>query len=298
MHVNVWGEVVGNNVGKFGLFLIGLMVTLAVFAPLLTPYGPFEKTDSKAFAPPSAEHLLGTNDARQDIWTRLIYGARTSLAVGFGVSLLSTFVSVLIGGTSAIFGGFYDRFWMRFVDALLAIPSLVVIILVATYLRPNLLLMIVLLSALTWPGGARVIRAQTLSIKERMHVSAAQTFGAGWSHILFRHIMPDLGPILVAMMIQDARRAVFMEAGLSFLGVSDPSMISWGKMMQFARVFTYMEIWKWWLVPTGLALSLTLIGLSFTGFAIEAALDPRLRRNRGGHGARHDIGHVDGHGGD
>jgi len=283
MHVNVWHEVAESNLGKAGLFLIGLVVALAVFAPLLSPYAPRENTDASAFSRPSLDHWLGTNDARQDIWTQLLYGARTSLSVGFGVALLSAFISVLIGGTAAIFGGHYDRFWMRVVDATIAIPDVIVIILVAAYFRPNVLLMILLLSALSWPGGARVIRAQTLSLKERMHVSAARTFGAGWSHLLFRHIIPDLGPILIAIMIQDARRAVFMEAGLSFLGISDPSVMSWGKMMQYARVFTYLEVWKWWLLPTGLALSMTLIGLSFTGFALESALDPRLRGRAKGH---------------
>lgn len=280
MHVDYWKEITGSNLGRAGLTLLGLMVLIAVFAPLMTPYTPHQNTDTKAFSPPSKDHWLGTNDARQDIWTRLIYGARTSLEVGFGVAILSSFLSVLIGGTSAIFGGLYDRFWMRVVDAIIAIPGIIVIILVATYLKPNVLLIIVLLSLLMWPGGARVIRAQTFSLKERMHVSAAHTFGAGWSHILFRHIVPDLGPIIVAMMIQDARRAVFMEAGLSFLGVSDPSIVSWGKMMQFARVYTFLEVWKWWLLPTGFALSLTLIGLSFTGFALETALDPRLRDDK------------------
>ncbi len=277
MHVNVWHEMAESTVGKAGLVLIGLVVFLALFAPLLSPYSPRENTDTPAFSRPSADHWLGTNDARQDIWTQLLYGARTSLSVGFGVALLSAFISVLVGGTAAIFGGLYDRFWMRVVDATMAIPDVIVIILVAAYLRPNVLLMILLLSALSWPGGARVIRAQTLTLKERMHVSAARTFGAGWSHLLFRHIIPDLGPILVAIMIQDARRAVFMEAGLSFLGISDPSMMSWGKMMQYARVFTYLEVWKWWLLPTGLALSATLIGLSFTGYSLESALDPRLQ---------------------
>lgn len=286
MHVDIWHEVTESNVGKAGLLLIGLMIALAVFAPVLSPYSPRENTDTPAFSRPSEEHWLGTNDARQDIWTQLLYGARTSLLVGFGVALLSTSIGVLVGGTTAIFGGVYDRFWMRVVDATIAIPDMIIIILVAAYLRPNVLLMILLLSALTWPGDARVIRAQTLTLKERMHVSAARTFGAGWSHLLFHHIIPDLGPILVATMIQDARRAVFMEAGLSFLGVSDPSVMSWGKMMQYARAFTYLEVWKWWLLPTGLALSITLIGLSFTGFALESALDPRLRER----GESHDGG--------
>ncbi len=286
MHVDYWKEVTGSNLGKTGLIIIGLITALAISAPLLTPYDPHEKTNTEAFSVPSKDHWLGTNDVRQDIWTRLLYGARTSLAVGFGVAVLSTFLSVLIGGTSAIFGGAYDRFWMRVVDAIIAVPSVIVIILVATYLRPNAALIILLLSLLTWPGGARVIRAQTLSLKERMHVSAARTFGASWSHILLRHIIPDLGPILIAMMIQDARRAVFMEAGLSFLGISDPSMVSWGKMMQFARAYIYLDVWMWWLLPAGVALSLTLVGLSLTGFSLETALDPRLREEKDGVGTR------------
>jgi len=286
MHVDYWKEVTGSNLGKTGLIIIGLITALAIFAPLLTPYDPHEKTNTEAFGAPSKDHWLGTNDVRQDIWTRLLYGARTSLAVGFGVAVLSTFLSVLIGGTSAMFGGAYDRFWMRVVDAIIAVPSVIVIILVATYLRPNAALIILLLSILTWPGGARVIRAQTLSLKERMHVSAARTFGASWSHILLRHIIPDLGPILIAMMIQDARRAVFTGAGLSFLGISDPSMISWGKMMQFARAYIYLDVWMWWLLPAGIPLSLTLVGLSLTGFSLETALDPRLREEKDRVGTR------------
>jgi peptide/nickel transport system permease protein len=280
MHINYWREVTHSTMGTIGLSILGFMLVLAVFAPLLTPYDPFENTDSQAFSPPSKDHLLGTNDARQDIWTRLLYGARTSILVGCGVALLSGSLSLLVGGTCAIFGGNYDRFWMRVVDAMIAIPSIIIIILVAAYLQPNVLLMIILISVLTWPGGARVLRAQTLSLKERQHVSAARTFGAGWFHILYRHILPDLGPVLIAIMIQDARRAVFMEAGLSFLGITDPSVISWGKMMQYARVFTYLEVWKWWLLPTGFALSLTLIGLGFMGFALETAMDPRLKEKK------------------
>ena len=186
MHVDVWREVLGSNVGRMGLLLIALMLLLAIFAPLLTPYSPRENTSTPAFSRPSADHWLGTNDARQDIWTQLLYGARTSLSVGFGVALLSGFISVLIGGTAAIFGGLYDRFWMRVVDATIAIPDVIVIILVAAYLRPNVLFMILLLSALSWPGGARVIRAQTLTLKARMHVSDARTFGAGWPNLLSR----------------------------------------------------------------------------------------------------------------
>lgn len=262
-----------------GLAMLALIIFMALFAPLLSGYSPDDYT-GQIFSPPSADHLLGTDSMGQDIWSRLLYGARTSLFVAVGVAVISSAFSVFIGATSALFGGIYERFWMRTVDAIISIPSIIVMILVAAYLRPSLSLLIILLSFFSWPGGARIVRSQVLTLKERMHVSAARTFGAGWGNILKRHIIPDLTPIITAMMIQDARRAIFMEAGLAFLGVSDPMVISWGKMMQQALAFTYLNVWEWWLVPTGLALSLTLVGLSFLGFSLETAMDPRLRKDK------------------
>jgi peptide/nickel transport system permease protein len=153
---------------------------------------------------------------------------------------------------------------------------------VAAYLRPNLTLLILLISAFSWPGGARIVRSQVLSLKERMHINAARTFGAGKKHILFNHILPDISPIIFALMMQDARRAVFMEAGLAFLGVSDPTVISWGKMMNQALAFTYLDAWQWWLVPAGLALSATLVGISLFSFSLETAMNPKLRRDETG----------------
>lgn len=277
MHTNPFKEILRDPMGIAGIAILGLIALMAVLAPVLSGYPPDFYT-GRIFSPPSSEHLLGTDSVGQDIWSRLLWGARTSLLVGAGVALASTVLSVVIGATAAIFGGLYERFWMRMADIMLAIPSIIVMILVAAYLRPNLFILILLLTAFSWPAGARIVRAQTLSLKERMHVSAAMTFGAGWRHVLQRHIVPDLAPIILAVVLADARRAIFMEAGLSFLGISDPSMVSWGKIMQQALHFTYLDVWQWWLVPTGLVLSLTLVGLSFLGFALEAAMDPRLRK--------------------
>jgi peptide/nickel transport system permease protein len=278
MHIDPLGDLLHDAQAIAGLAMLSLIVIMAVFAPQLSAYPPDYYT-GLIFNPPSSAHLLGTDSMGLDIWSRLLFGARTSLAVAVSVAFLSAALSIFIGSTSALIGGHYDRFWMRVVDAVLAVPAIIVMILVGAYLRPSLPLLILLLSILSWPGGARVMRSQILSLKERMHVSAARTFGAGWRHILANHILPELGPLVIALMIQDARRAVFMEAGLAFLGVSDPTMISWGKTMQQALTFTYLDVWKWWLVPTGLALSLTLIGLSFLGISLEAAMDPRLRKS-------------------
>ena len=278
MHIDPLQEILNDPMGKTGLIMLTLIILMAAFAPLLTTTSPDDYT-GQIFSPPSSGHLLGTDSMGQDIWSRLLYAARTSLVVAVAVAVLSSSLSVFIGATAALAGGFYERFWMRTVDALTSIPSIIVMILVAAYLRPSLPLLILLLSAFFWPGGARIIRSQVLTLKERMHVHAARTFGADRWHILKNHIIPDLSPIIASLMIQDARRAVFMEAGLAFLGVSDPMMISWGKMMQQALAFTYLDVWQWWLLPTGLALSLTLMGLSFLGFSLETAMDPRLRKD-------------------
>ena len=278
MHIDPMHEILHDNLARAGLAMLGIIAILAAFAPLLTFYPPDQYT-GQIFSPPSTDHLLGTDSMGQDIWARLLYGARTSLAVAISVAILSSSISVLVGASSALVGGVYERLWMRTVDAMISIPSIVVMILVAAYLRPSLELLIILLSVFSWPGGARIVRSQVLSLKERMHVTASRTFGAGHRHILSHHIIPELAPIISALMIQDARRAVFMESGLAFLGVSDPAMISWGKMMQQAFSFTYLDVWQWWLLPTGLALSLFLVGLSFIGFSLETAMDPRLRND-------------------
>jgi peptide/nickel transport system permease protein len=215
----------------------------------------------------------------QDIWARLLYGARTSLLVAVAVALISSSLSVLVGASAALIGGLYERFCMRIIDAMISLPTIIVMILVAAYLRPSLSLLILLISLFSWPGGARIVRSQVLYLRQRMHIIAAQTFGAGKKHIIYTHILPDLSPIIFALMMQDARRAVFMEAGMAFLGVSDPTVISWGKMMNQALVFTYLDVWQWWLVPTGLALSATLVGISFLSLSLETAIDPRLREH-------------------
>lgn len=277
MNVNCWQQIKQSNIGRAGFGLILFMVVLAVFAPVLAFYQPVEYTGS-IFSPPSVQHWLGTDDVGHDIWARLTYGARTSLAVGCGVALLSVFFSVVVGGTTALIGGLYDQLWMRLVDAFMVIPPVIVVILSAAYLKPNIFLLIILLSLFLWPGDAKVVRAQVLSLKERMPVAAARTFGADHRHLLVRYMVPELGPILIALLIQNARRAVFMEAGLSFLGISDPVIISWGKMMQQALKFTYLDVWKWWLLPTGLALSLTITGFTFIGQTLEGVLNPRLRK--------------------
>jgi len=286
MHIDLGHEIRHDRMALLGILVLAVILLMAIFAPLLSPYSPAEYS-GRIFSPPSNDHLLGTDSMGQDIWTRLLFGARTSLLVAASVALLASSLSVLIGASSALVGGLYERFWMRIVDVMISLPTIIVMILIAAYFRPNLPLLILLISAFSWPGGARIVRSQVLTLKERMHIYAARTFGADQRHILKNHIVPDISPIIASMMIQDARRAVFMEAGLAFLGVSDPLIISWGKMMNQALAFTYLDVWKWWLLPTGILLSLTLVSLSFLGVSLEAAMDPRLCRHEHEHGHEH-----------
>lgn len=276
MHVSPKRELTGSNSGRFGLGLLGAIALMALFAPLLAGYEPLQQT-ANDFLSPSAAHLLGTNHVGQDIFSQLVYGARTSLLVGFAVAALATLLGALVGAASAIVGGLFDRIVMRFVDALIVIPILVVLILIAAYLKPSLWLLIVMLSLLGWQGGARIVRAQALSLKQELHIAAARCFGAGRWYIICRHILPDLGPILLAEFIYGIRRAVFMEAGLAFIGIADPNVVSWGVMMKKALDFSYMDAWLWWLIPAGVALSATIISVTFIGHSLEPVMDPRLK---------------------
>jgi peptide/nickel transport system permease protein len=276
MHIDIKKEIKESGAGKAGLLILLVMIAVAILAPVLARYDPSLQT-ADSLLPPSWEHWLGTNHVGQDIWSRLLFGARTSLLVGFGVGFLSTLLSTTFGVSSALVGGLYDKVVMRIVDAFIVIPAVIIVILVAAYIRPSILVLIMLLSLLSWQGGARVVRAQALSLKERGHVAAARSFGANHFYIAWRHIVPDLGPILLVDFIYGVRRAVFMEAGLAFLGITDPNVVSWGVMMRNALSFSYLNVWQWWLVPTGVALSLTIIGLTFLGYAAEPVIEPRLR---------------------
>ena len=276
MHIDLKREIKQSNAGKGGLVILLVMVSMALLAPVIAPYDPSQQSSSSLLSP-SLSHWLGTNHVGQDIWSRLVFGARTSLLVGFSVGILSTLLATIFGVSAALIGGFYDRIIMRVVDAFIVIPMVIVIILVAAYLKPSIVVLIFLLSLLSWQGGARVVRAQALSLKERGHIAAARSFGAHRFYIAWRHIVPDLGPILLVDFIYSIRRAVFMEAGLAFMGITDPTVVSWGMMMRDALSFSYLNVWQWWLIPTGVALSLTIVGLTFIEYAAEPVIEPRLR---------------------
>lgn len=278
MHINYLTRIKKNYIGISGLVLLTIIVCIAVCAPLLPLHSPWEPS-VHTMQDPSRTYWLGTNEIGQDILSRLIYGARTTLTLAFLTGFFTTLLSVSIGASSALFGGLYDRIMMRIADIFLALPSIIMIILVASYLRPGIWLLAVFLSMLSWQGGARAIRAQALSLKNGVHIYAATTFGAGKTYILFKHIIPDLVPLMIVEFIQAARRTVFMEASLAFLGLLDITLISWGTMLHRALNFSYLNAWNW-LLPPGIALSLTILALTFIGYGLEDILNHRQQEKK------------------
>lgn len=260
-----------------GIGFVLLLAGLFLLGPYFIPFDP-RATSLEIFSPPNRVHLLGTNDLGQDIFSRLINGGKSSLAVALGVGISTTFLAVVLGSWAALAGGWTDRCIMRLVDILLVIPNIIIIILAASYLRPTLILEIIIISLLGWLEGARIIRAQVLTLKERTHVYAARLFGAGGVYIFFRHLLPQLFPILIFLLIQGMRRAVFIEAGLAFIGVVDPNVVSWGSMISNALQFYYLDVWQWWLLPAAGMLSLNLFALTLIGYGLEETLISRSGR--------------------
>lgn len=276
MHIDYWEHITGSTQGRVGGALLGVVVIAALVGPLVS--GAPELPSRDIFAPPSAAHPLGTNDFGQDVFGLLLAGARLSLTVALSAGLLATLLAALVGAGAALAGGVWDRVLMRFTDVMLAVPNLVVIIVVAAYLQLNPAGLVLLITLFGWPAAARVVRAQTLTLTGRAHILAARTFGASKPYLLRHHILPDLIPLLSVSFLRNARRAVFLEAGLAFLGIGDPAVISWGGMLQHALRYYYIDAWVWLLLPPALAIAATILAFNLLGNSIEEAADPRLRR--------------------
>jgi peptide/nickel transport system permease protein len=278
MHIKPFKEFAKDKIGVAGLVLILFLFTTAILAPIIAPHDPWDYSSS-AFQPPSREHLLGTNDIGYDIFSELLWSLRTSILFGIAVATITCTIGLVLGVSAALIGGMYDMIVMRLADALLAIPTIMILILIAAYFKPSTTVLIIALSLVLWQTIARGVRAQTLSLKTKLYVKAAKNVGAPTSYIMYKHIMPELFPLYAMGFVTKARIAVFMEAGLSFLGIFDPTTKSLGIMMSYAMRYLYLDVWFNWLLPPVFALSLLIVSLGLISYAIEEIFDPRLRRN-------------------
>ncbi len=257
-----------------GVAMFSIVVAVGALAPWIAPYRPREISGG-VFERPSTAHVLGTNDAGQDVLSRLVWGSRTTLLV--------LLLGLAFGLTAGLLGGFVDVAVMRLVDVVLGLPVLPLLIFVGALAGPSLSTSILMIGLFLWPQTARVVRSQTLSLRTRGFVSIARGLGGGRLYVIRRHLLPALGPVIAANMVFVAGLAVAIEAGLSFLGLADPAAVSWGAELERAVTSPQIQIgslWLWWMLPFGLALTFAIFGLSLIGVALEPRFNPREDRAR------------------
>jgi peptide/nickel transport system permease protein len=260
--------------------MLGIVVFAAVFAPWVAPYNPYERVQVEAsdiLAPPDAEHLLGRDDAGKDVWSQLIYGARVSLTVGFTASLGSMLIGTTVGLTAGYYGKRVDNFLMRIVDFLMVIPDLPLMLVIIAVWGRGLEKIIVVITLLSWTYTARLVRSQTLSIKERQFVTRARAIGASNPRIILRHILPQVIPLIMAQAVLDISASILAESSLSFLGLGDPTLISWGNMLNFAFERAVSRGAWWFLLPPGFAILWVSLSLILIGNSLEEIVNPRVK---------------------
>jgi peptide/nickel transport system permease protein len=265
-----------------GVFMLLIIVAMAIFAPLLTPWPPnWIDFTTGARQPPSPEHILGTDVSSRDVWSRVLYGARTSILVGFGAVTLYLIIGTLFGLAAGFYGRFVDQGIMRFTDTIMAIPPLLLIIVFVALAGPSIVSVIAVIGLLGWPVTARLVRGQLLVLRESEFITASRVIGVPDRTILFRHMLPNiLGPLTVVATFGVAT-AVLLESSLSFLGLGvRPPEASWGNLITEAVspvVLTQLP-WQW--VPAAIAITTTVLAVNFIGDGLRDAIDPRTTKGR------------------
>lgn len=267
-------------VGGVVLTLFGL---LAVFGSAIAPYGARERA-GRPFLEPSRHYLLGTDDIGHDILSELIGGARVSLLIGLAAASIAIVAGGLLGVVSGYRRGAVDAVVMRTVDFALVVPTIPLLIVMASYLERGMQSQILVVAILLWAEPARIVRSQVLSLRERTHVLAARTYGARGPYLVRRHVLPAVTPLLIAQFVRIVSIAILFEVALSFVGLGDPVRRSWGSMIQFAtdRGAFLTGAWKWWIVPPGLCVALVVCSFAFVGLSLEERVDRRLARGAAG----------------
>lgn len=260
-----------------GLVVIGLFVLAALLAPWLSPYSSTEPS-CEVFAPPSSQHWFGCDDGGIDVLSLVLQGGRVSMVVGLVATFIAMTLGASVGLVSGYFGGATDTVLMRITDYFLVIPQIVLMIVIAAVWGPSLSHVIVVIGILMWTGTARVVRAQVKSIRERVYIKRVESLGASHARIILTHVLPQVGPLLVASTVLAVTVAIFNETALAFLGLSDPTAVTWGTIMEHAFERAAVSAGAWWaIVPAGLAVAFFIVGCYLVGRSIEDALNPRLK---------------------
>ena len=263
-----------NPLARWGFAIIASILLLAVLAPAIAPFDPDAIDVKSILLPPSSSHWMGTDSLGRDVFSRMLFGARISLLVGFVAVGIATAIGVVLGAISGFYRGWVDVFVMRLVDVMLSIPTFFLILAVIAFLTPSIWNIMIVIGLTSWMGVTRLVRAEFLSLREREFVLSAQTLGAKNSRLIFRHLLPNsLTPIIVSFVLGVAS-AVLVESGLSFLGLGvQPPRASWGNILTDGKEYIQFA---WWLsLFPGLAILLTVLGYNLLGEGLRDALDPR-----------------------
>jgi len=259
-----------------GLVIIGVFVVLALFADLIAPYSTSQPSCG-VFAPPSPQHWLGCDDGGIDVLSLVLLGGQVSMIVGFTSAVIAIVIGTVFGVVSGYFGGWADAVLMRITDYFIVIPQIVLMIVVSAAWGPSLFHVVLVIGFLMWTSTARIVRAQVKTLRERVSIRRAESIGAGSMRVIARHILPQLGPLLIASAVLAITVAVFNETALAFLGLSDPTAVTWGTIMEHAFERDAISTGAWWaIVPAGFAVALLIMGCYLVGSALEDALNPRL----------------------
>lgn len=264
-----------NRLSVIGAGTILLLITISILAPFIAPYDPTAIDVHNVLSPPSKEHLLGTDELGRDLLSRIIWGSRVSLKVGFVAVGIAILIGIIIGALAGFYGGLIEAVLMRFVDIMLAFPTFFLILAVISILEQNIFTIMVVIGLTSWMDVARLVRAEFLSLKEMDFVSAAMAVGVNDKRLIFKHILPNaLSPVFVAATFGVAG-AILIESGLSFLGLGvQPPDPSWGNILTAGK--DNIEV-AWWLsLYPGLAILITVLSYNLVGEGLRDALDPRL----------------------
>jgi peptide/nickel transport system permease protein len=273
----LYEEVLRDKKFLLGFGMMCFWIAIALAASILPIPDPTATDPTQAYLPPSLAHPVGTNNWGQDLLSQIVWGARISLLVGIVAAFSTTFIGTLVGLVAGYYGGWLDEVLMRLTDTVLIIPALPLMITLAAYLGPSVWTVIFVIVIASWPLIARTIRSQVLSLKERPYVDAARATGMSSLQILYAVIFPNVLPLVVANGVLAVSGSIVAEAGLDFIGLGDPNLISWGTMLFWAqRLAFFYGAWWWFLIP-GLVVALLGSAFVFMGFAVEVRANPRLR---------------------
>jgi peptide/nickel transport system permease protein len=269
--------VLANPQALVGLAILGMFVLVALIGPLFI-HGDARAKVGPVFARPSSHFWLGTDGGGADMVSLLVVGARVSLLVGFAAAAVSAAIGGAVGLLSGFFGGKTDIVLMRITDYFLVIPDIPLMIVVAALFGRSLTNIILIIGVIYWTSTARLLRAQTKSVRERVYVRRARALGAGNTRLILKHVLPQVTPLLIANTVLLVAYAIFAETFITFLGLGDPSLVSWGRLIENAFTDDAILNNAWWaIVPPGLAVTIVVLACTMTGQAMEDALNPRLR---------------------